>query len=80
MTSRQGERGASRRGRESGRQHQDGGGQRRAEQRQASSGSGRGQSAASSDLKQREYRDEQGNIHHHTRTYMEQHGRKKEDS
>jgi hypothetical protein len=26
-----------------------------------------------SDLKEREYRDEQGNIHHHTRTYMEQH-------
>jgi hypothetical protein len=25
------------------------------------------------DLKQREYRDEKGEIHHHTRTYMEQH-------
>ena len=25
------------------------------------------------DLKEREYRDEQGNVHHHTRTYMEQH-------
>lgn len=25
------------------------------------------------DLKQREYRDEQGNIHHHTRTFMQQH-------
>ena len=25
------------------------------------------------DLKEREYRDKEGNIHHHTRTYMEQH-------
>lgn len=25
------------------------------------------------DLKSREYKDEQGNIHHHTKTYMEQH-------
>jgi hypothetical protein len=24
-------------------------------------------------LKEHEYRDEQGNVHHHTRTYMEQH-------
>lgn len=27
----------------------------------------------SADLKAREYRDEEGNIHHHTKTYMEQH-------
>jgi hypothetical protein len=27
----------------------------------------------SDDLKQREYRDGEGNVHHHTRTYMEQH-------
>lgn len=26
----------------------------------------------SSDLKEREYRDAQGNVHHHTTTYMEQ--------
>ena len=25
------------------------------------------------DLKEREYRDKEGNVHHHTRTYMEQH-------
>jgi hypothetical protein len=31
-------------------------------------------SESSSDLKQREYRDEKGEVHHHTRTYMEQHG------
>ena len=31
----------------------------------------------SADLKSREYRDKQGNIHHHTRTYQEQHGGKK---
>jgi hypothetical protein len=30
-------------------------------------------SSQGSDLKQREYRDEKGEIHHHTRTYMEQH-------
>jgi hypothetical protein len=30
-----------------------------------------------SDLKSREYRDAQGNVHHHTRTYVEQHGGKK---
>lgn len=27
----------------------------------------------SSDLKEREYRDADGNVHHHTTTYMEQH-------
>jgi hypothetical protein len=27
----------------------------------------------SDDLKSREYKDEQGDVHHHTRTYMEQH-------
>lgn len=30
----------------------------------------------SSDLKEREYKDAQGNVHHHTRTYEEQHGKK----
>lgn len=30
----------------------------------------------SSDLKEREYRDEQGNVHHHTRTFEEQHRKK----
>lgn len=29
------------------------------------------------DLSAREYRDAQGNVHHHTKTYMEQHGGKK---
>jgi hypothetical protein len=29
-------------------------------------------------LKDREYRDEHGNVHHHTRTYMEQHKGEKE--
>ena len=28
-------------------------------------------------LKSREYRDEKGNVHHHTKTYMEQHGGEK---
>jgi hypothetical protein len=40
-------------------------------------GSARGseQRAESSDLKQREYRDKEGNVHHHTREYMERHGK-----
>jgi hypothetical protein len=29
--------------------------------------------SSDTDLKQREYRDEKGEVHHHTRTYMEQH-------
>ncbi len=32
----------------------------------------------SGDLKEREYRDAQGNIHHHTHSYQEQHKGKKE--
>lgn len=27
------------------------------------------------DLKSREYRDKDGNVHHHTKKYMEQHGK-----
>jgi hypothetical protein len=44
---------------------------RRSESRSESSGSERRQSAKAagpSDIKQREYRDEEGNVHHHTRT------------
>jgi hypothetical protein len=35
------------------------------------------QQDASSDesLRDREYRDEQGNVHHHTKSYMDQHGK-----
>jgi hypothetical protein len=41
------------------------------------SGSSRGGGGSqSSDLKDREYRDKQGNVHHHTHTYEEQHGKK----
>ncbi len=49
----------------------------------SSSASGRGESkqsgshSGSDDLKSREYRDEKGEVHHHTRTYMEQHGGEK---
>jgi len=39
----------------------------------SSQSGGGGQGGGSDDLKQREYRDEQGNIHHHTHTYNEQH-------
>ncbi len=31
------------------------------------------------DLKQREYRDEKGEVHHHTRTYMQQHKGEREE-
>ena len=43
---------------------------------QSSGGSRSESSGESSDLKSREYKDAQGNIHHHTRTYQEQHGKK----
>jgi hypothetical protein len=33
--------------------------------------------AEEADLKRREYRDEKGEVHHHTKTYMEQHGGEK---
>ncbi len=33
-------------------------------------------SSDSSDLKGREYTDSKGEVHHHTRTYEEQHGKK----
>jgi hypothetical protein len=37
------------------------------------SGRGSESSGESSDLKSREYRDKDGNIHHHTRTYERDH-------
>ena len=33
------------------------------------------QRAGSSDLKQREYRDKEGDVHHHTHEYIERHGK-----
>jgi hypothetical protein len=43
-------------------------------QQQKGEHSGSGQQGSSSeDLKSREYRDQQGNVHHHTKTYEEQH-------
>jgi hypothetical protein len=36
-----------------------------------------GDRAEEADLKRREYRDEKGEVHHHTKTYMEQHGSEK---
>jgi hypothetical protein len=39
-------------------------------------GSGQtGGGSQSESLKEREYRDAQGNVHHHTKTYEEQHGK-----
>jgi hypothetical protein len=37
---------------------------------------GQHQGSESADLKRREYRDEKGEVHHHTKTYMEDHGKK----
>jgi hypothetical protein len=42
-----------------------------------SSAGGRESEDESADLKSREYRDADGNVHHHTRTYVEQHRDKK---
>ncbi len=44
------------------------GGRRAEGQRESSSGSNQNES---SDLKEREYRDKDGNVHHHTRTSRE---------
>jgi len=54
----------------SGRHHQASGGE---SQGRGESGGGQGRGSGSDDLKQREYRDEKGEVHHHTKTYMEQH-------
>lgn len=40
----------------------------------------KGNKDESSDLKKREYKDAAGNIHHHTRSYMEGHKGKGKDS
>jgi len=54
--------------------------QKGAREKNARSGPGSRQSTArgseGADLKGREYRDENGQVHHHTRTYTEQHGKK----
>lgn len=42
------------------------------------SGEEKARQAESSDLKEREYRDEQGNIHHHTQTSKEYQEKEKE--
>jgi hypothetical protein len=63
------------------RERQETGGKASGESKQASGGSGSrggqqggGESqGGGEDLRQREYRDEKGNVHHHTTTYMEQH-------
>lgn len=58
------------------RSHESGGSERHG--RSHDEGGSRSQSASGSggdDLKSREYRDEQGNVHHHTKTYMEEHGK-----
>jgi len=49
-----------------------GGGESESRTRQAGAGEKSGGSG-SDDLKAREYTDAQGNVHHHTKTYVEQH-------
>lgn len=52
-----------------------GGGSGGGRQQQQQQQQGRSGDNESQDLKAREYRDENGQIHHHTRTYMDQHGK-----
>lgn len=62
--------------------HHEGGSQERGQSEHAHASSrkeeheSRDQGSESSNLKEREYRDAQGNVHHHTQTYEEQHGKK----
>jgi hypothetical protein len=45
--------------------------------RASASGGSSGESRSEREsLREREYKDSQGNVHHHTRTYMEQHDKK----
>lgn len=44
-------------------------------ERGKAAGSDRGRESDDADLKSREYRDADGGVHHHTRAYMEQHGK-----
>jgi hypothetical protein len=53
------------------RQSEDGNGARR-----SAGGAKSGGSDSEPSLKEREYRDSDGTVHHHTKTYMEQHGKK----
>src|SRR5689334_10014918 len=57
----------------SGRQHQESGGESHG---RGESGGGKRGGSGSEDLKSREYRDEKGQVHLHTKTYMEQHNKK----
>jgi hypothetical protein len=43
------------------------------EQPESAQAAGLAQAKSGDDLKSREYRDNSGNIHHHTRRFMEQH-------
>lgn len=86
MTGKQGEQGTGKHSHKdteaSGRQQSGGQDQdserQRADQAQAGSKPGQGGGDESESLKEREYRDEQGNIHHHTKKYMEQHGKEQD--
>lgn len=60
-------------GGEQRRQQQQGGGEGRRQQQQQQQQRGGREERES--LERREYRDQNGEIHHHTRTYMEQHGK-----
>jgi hypothetical protein len=48
------------------------------EQGRGEQGSSSGRSEDKESLEAREYRDEEGNVHHHTKTYMERHGKEQE--
>ncbi|MBX6740466.1 MAG: hypothetical protein QJR07_05120 [Acetobacteraceae bacterium] len=68
-------------GQQGGAQHSRQGSEHRSSEAGRSGGEHRSgqenRSSGSDSLKEREYRDSQGNIHHHTKTYEEQHGKDK---
>lgn len=51
-----------------------------AQSREGQSRRGDQSSSEKESLKAREYRDEEGNVHHHTKKYMEEHGESEDSS
>jgi len=53
--------------------HKSGSGEKENRGSESKESQGESQDTSSQDLKEREYRDNKGEVHHHTRTYEEQH-------
>ncbi len=54
-------------------------GEQEKSERRESRGESKESGSDSRDLKEREYRDNRGEVHHHTKTFEEQHGSEEED-